>query len=95
MSVMTVVHCRIDSDFLTDGEVVDIGSDFRDGATELMSQSHRKFCTSVWIFGTLRRHEDWASQVFMEIGAAYAAICHLESDLVTTTSSVLLLAGEP
>jgi hypothetical protein len=87
---MAVVHRRIYSDFLTDGEILDIGSDFSDGATELMTQSHWEFRTSIRIFGTFGRHEDWTSQIFMEIGAAYAAECHFQPDFVPATCSVLL-----
>jgi hypothetical protein len=87
---MAVVHCRIDSNFLTNGEVVYIASDFIDGATELVSQGHWEFGTSVRIFGTFRRHKDRASQVFVKIGTAYAAVCHLESDFVSATCSALL-----
>jgi hypothetical protein len=87
---MAVVHCRIDSNFLANAEVVDIGSDFSDGTAELMAQSYWQFCTSVRVFGTLRGHKYWTSQVFVEIGAAYTAVCHLESDFVPATCSVLL-----
>jgi hypothetical protein len=91
---MAVVHCRIDSNFLANAEVVDIGSDFGDGAAELMAQSYWQFCTSVRIFGTFGRHKYGTSQVFVKIGAAYTAVCHLESDFVPATCSVLLLVGE-
>jgi hypothetical protein len=88
--MVSVVHRWVDSNFLTNAEVVDIGSDFSDGATELMTQSHWEFCTSIRVFGTFGRHEDWTSQVFVEIGTAYTAVCHLEPDLVPATGSVLL-----
>ena len=82
---MAVIHRRVDSNFLTNSEVVDIGSDFSDGATEFMSKSHREFCASIRVFGTLRRYEDRASQVFVEVGAADSAIRHLEPDFVWIT----------
>jgi hypothetical protein len=87
---MAVVHCRVDSDFLTNGEIVDIGSDFGDGAAELMSQSYWEFCTSIRISGAFGRHKDRTSQVLMEISPAYTAVCDLEPDFIATTSSVML-----
>jgi hypothetical protein len=90
VSVMAVVHCRIDSNFLTNAEVVDIGPDFSDGATELVSQGHWEFCTSIGIFRTFGRHEDRTRQVFVEISTTYTAVCHLKSDFVASTCPVLL-----
>jgi hypothetical protein len=37
------------------------------------------------IFGAFGRYKDRASQVFVEVSAANAAISHLESDFITTT----------
>ena len=82
---MSIIHCRVHGDFLSDHRAVDIGSDLIDGATEFMSKSHREFCASIRVFGPLRRYEDRASQVFVEVGAADSAIRHLEPDFVWIT----------
>lgn len=83
--MMSIIHCRVHGDFLSDHKAVDIGSDLIDGATEFMSKSHREFCASIRVFGPLRRYKDRASQVFVEVGAADSAIRHLEPDFVPTT----------
>jgi hypothetical protein len=85
MTMMSIVHCWIDGNFLADREAVDVSSDLIDGATEFVPQGYRKFRTSMRVFGSLRRYEDRASQVFVEVGAADSAIRHLEPDFVRTT----------
>lgn len=85
MSMMTVVHRRVDGNFLSDCEAVDISSDLIDGATEFMSKGHWEFCTGMRVFGSLGRYEDRASQVFVEVGATDSAIRHLQPDFVRTT----------
>jgi hypothetical protein len=83
--MMAVVHCRVDGNFLSNSEVVDISPNLINGATELVSKCHWEFCAGVRIFGALRRYEDRASQVFVEVSAADAAIRHLESDFIPAT----------
>ena len=89
--MMTVVHCWVDGNFLSDLEAIDVGSNLVNSATEFVPESDREFCTSMRIFGSLTRYEYRASQVFMKVGAADSAIRHFESDFVPTTFTKSML----